>query len=264
MVYASTLNWNLLYSKFWESAFVGAQNYIDTLTDPFFWTNSMRVTLTYSASCIIIEFVLGLALAVIAAQELKGFKTIRLILLLPVLMAPISVGYIWRYMMEPSIGLINYFIENWLGVAQTQAPMWNTSASSSMLSVILVDVWQWTPFMFIIFLAGLLSLPREPLEAATIDGASEWQKFTTITLRMFRPVIIITVLIRLMDTIKFLDVIYALTTGGPAQSTETFTYAIFRETNQTFWVSTGSAMAAILLVLLNIITMAFFRYLKWE
>ena len=262
MIHVSMLDYNLMYTKFEEAPFVGGRNYVDILTSTFFWKNTMWIQLLYSGSCVLIELILGLALAAIAAEELKGFRVIRLLFILPVLMAPISVGYAWRYMMEPSIGLINYFIRDLLGINLT--PMWNTSAYTSMISVILVDVWQWTPFMFLIFLAGIMSLPAEPFEAATIDGASGLQKFRHLTLRMLRPVIIIAVLIRLMDTIKFIDVIYALTTGGPAQTTETFTYAILRETNVKFWISTGSALGLILLIILNIITTILFRYLKWK
>ena len=259
--WTSLLDWNLLYTPFGSAPFVGGANYLTILENPFFWRTNMLVTVLYSAGSTGIEFLAGLGLAILlAAAKPRGEKIFRVIFVMPILMAPIAVGYIWKYMMEPSIGLVNFFLRS----LSLPAPMWNTSASTSLISVILVDAWQWTSFTFLIFLAAIYALPAEPYEAASIDGASTWSKFRFITLRLLTPIIIIVVLIRLMDTMKFIDVIYAMTTGGPAQTTEILAYYIFKQTFQTFWISVGAAGSFILLLIVNIFANVFIRYLPWE
>lgn len=204
-------------------AFIGFDNYRKALADPFVATAAVK-TIVFTVSALAIEIPLGTAIAFLLFKKFKLQGLVRTLLIAPMACAPLAIGLIWRSMYHPEFGVWTYFAKffgvegiNFLG-----------QRSTAMMSVIIFDVWQWTPFVTFIVLAGLQSLRREPYEAANIDGASNWQVFSRLTFPMMIPLLFVAFLLRLLELIKYYDGIYALTMGGPGTSTETLSWLLYR------------------------------------
>jgi len=212
----------------------------------------MVVTLTYVGVALTLEFFLGLGLALLIFQKLKGMRFFRAFLILPTLTAPAAVGWMWLYIYDPNVGILNRF----LALFGVQPLLWNTSINSSLLSVILMDVWQWTPFMFLILLAGFESVPEEVQEAVRVDGGSYWQALRHVTLPLMSTVIVVALMFRLMDLFRFYDAIAVL--KAPAQSAEIITQHIFRQAFSYGDQGMASAESYILLLIMNVILFVFF------
>ena len=173
----------------------------------------------------------------------------RSLMILPMVVTPVVTGLTWRIMYNPTFGLINYF----LGMFGFEPRAWVDKASTALPALIIADVWQWTPFMFLMIYAGMQSLPDEPFEAARVDGATGWQSFRFLTLPMLSQVILVAILLRTIESIKTFDIIFALTRGGPGTATQTlniYTFALAFE-----WLKPGyaAAIAVIILVLVTIL-----------
>jgi multiple sugar transport system permease protein len=222
--------------------YVGLDNYRFALNDVFFWTATGR-TILFAIIAVSIEMILGISIAFLL-NRLKWFKGIvRSLLLLPLAAAPAAVGLIWRYMYHPDFGVYNFFMsllglpeQNWLG-----------SPKLAFASVIIFDIWQWTPFVAIITLAGLQSLPKEPFEAAELDGASMVQVLRRLTFPMLMPVLTLVFVLRSIDAIRLYDPIVMLTSGGPGTATETLTYYLYRVGLKFFRLDQASAMSILFL-----------------
>jgi multiple sugar transport system permease protein len=229
--------------------FVGLENYHYVLGDSFFW-DSVRRTLIFAGSSVTVQLVLGMGIALLL-NGMSYFKGLaRSFILLPIAVSPLAVGLIWRYMYHPDFGIFNAMLasvglpeQNWLG-----RPV------LAMISIIAFDIWQWTPFVTLIFLAGLQSLPRQVFEAAEIDGASFWQSFRLISYPMLSRVIIFVSLLRFMDAIRLYDSVFALTSGGPGTATEVLTYYIYRTGIRFFRLDIASAMSILFLYATIVIT----------
>ncbi len=232
-----------------SARFLGFDNYARLLSgrDPQFWP-SVRNTLTLALAATSVELVLGFTIAVF----LDGFSdrargVIISVLLLPMVVTPVIVGLVWKLMFNSEHGVINYLL-GYVGLR----PAW-LGPDLSLFSVMLVEVWQWTPFVTLILLAGLASLPKEPHEAAAIDGASAWQSLLYVTLPLLQPVIWLAALLRLIDVLKIFDIIFIMTGGGPGSTTETLAIRSYRLGFVfTGWIGRSSAVA----VLLALLTMA--------
>ena len=240
-----------------ETDFVGLANYAKLLVDPAFH-ESFWVTLIFAFTVVAVEMVLGVGLALLLDRNIRGMSVLRTLFILPMMIAPVVVGLVWRYMFHQTYGTFNRFLEaiglegvNWLG----QYPL---------LSVILADIWQWTPFIFILSLAALQSLPRSALEAARIDGATGWQQIIYIKLPLMAPVLIVTMLLRLIDAFKVLEVILVLTGGGPGLSTEILALRIARTAREFRELGEAAAMSNYLLMLLMILTLGMFAFTRWQ
>lgn len=256
MIWASLLDWNPS-QRIGEAAFVGVRNYLALFDDAAF-RESLFVTLKFAAIVVSVEMVLGVALALLLDRELRGMSVLRTIFILPMMIAPIVVGLIWRYMYHPSIGILNRTLDS-LGLEPIP---WLSTGGWAFASVVIADVWQWTPFIFILSLAALQSLPRSALEAARIDGASGWQLVVHIKLPLMMPVLVVTALLRLIDAFKVLEVILVLTGGGPGLSTEILSLRIFRTASEFRELGQAAAMANLLLILLLVLTVAMFAYTR--
>ncbi|MEO0637690.1 MAG: sugar ABC transporter permease, partial [Pseudomonadota bacterium] len=250
MIYASFLRWNPS-QRIGEAEFIGFDNYIDLLGDEAFLESTL-VTLKFAFAVVSIEMVLGVGLALLLDRNLRGMSILRTIFILPMMIAPIVVGLMWRYMYHPSIGTFNRILEDF-GLGPVP---WLTQGNWALTSVILADVWQWTPFIFILALAALQSLPRSAMEAARIDGASAWQTIWHIKLPLMMPVLIVTLLLRLIDAFKVLEVVLVLTNGGPGLSTEILSLRIFRTAQEFRELGTAAAMSNYLLIMLMLLTIA--------
>jgi len=256
MIWGSFRDWDPSQSIS-ETEFVGLANYARLLVDPAFHA-SFWVTMVFAFTVVAVEMVLGVGLALLLDRNIRGMSVLRTLFILPMMIAPVVVGLVWRYMFHQTYGTFNRFLEaiglegvNWLG----QNPL---------LSVIIADIWQWTPFIFILSLAALQSLPRSALEAARIDGATGWQQIIHIKLPLMAPVLIVTMLLRLIDAFKVLEVILVLTGGGPGLSTEILALRIARTAREFRELGEAAAMSNYLLMLLMVLTLGMFAFTRWQ
>jgi multiple sugar transport system permease protein len=230
----------------------GLSNYRSILHDHVFWT-AVGTTARYVVFAVVIETLLGLGLALLVSRELRFGGIIRLGLILPMTIAPVVVGVIWRLMYASDIGIVNP-VFRWLGLHE---PNVLANTTSAFIGVIAVDVWEWTPLLFLIILAGLQSIPQEPLEAARIDGAGPTRTFFDHTLPLLLPVLMVAVVLRTIDAIGTFDQIFVLTKGGPGTSTQLIsTYAYNTAFQFTQYGRAMAMMVALLAVLLLLMIVA--------
>jgi multiple sugar transport system permease protein len=256
MFYASFLNWNPS-QRIGEADWVGLRNYVSLISDPAFH-ESIGVTLIFATSVVTLEMALGVGLALLLDRNIRGLTLLRTLFILPMMIAPIVVGLMWRYMYHPSVGVFNRALKS-MGFAPIP---WLSEAHWALASIIIADVWQWTPFIFILALAALQSLPRSALEAARIDGAGAWAQIWHIKLPLMVPVLIVTLLLRLIDAFKVLEVVLVLTNGGPGLSTEILSLRIARTASEFRELGKAAAMSNMLLLVLMALTLIMFFYGK--
>lgn len=250
MVFGSFRDWNPSQS-IGESDFVGLKNYVTLWYDASF-RESLSVTLRFAFFVVTIEMFIGVGLALLLDRNIRGISLLRTLFILPMMIAPVVVGLMWRYMYHPSVGIFNRFLE-YVGL-----PKVDWLGQHALTSVIAADVWQWTPFIFILSLAALQSLPGSAIEASRIDGANAWQQIIYIKLPLMMPVLIVTGLLRLIDAFKVLEVILVMTQGGPGLSTEILALRISRTATEFRELGVAAAMSNYLLILLLIFTLAMF------
>lgn len=256
MVYASFLDWNPS-QRIGEAEWVGLRNYVGLLGDASF-RESFAVTLSFAAIVVSSEMALGVGLALLLDRNIRGVSALRTLFILPMMIAPIVVGLMWRYMYHPTVGVFNQTLT---GLGLDPVP-WLSDGTWAFVSVVIADVWQWTPFIFILALAALQSLPRSAMEAARIDGATPWQMIWHVKLPLMAPVLIVTALLRLIDAFKVLEVILVMTNGGPGLSTEILALRISRTASEFRELGVAAAMSNVLLILLMLLTIAMFVYTK--
>lgn len=238
------------------SGFVGLKNFTDLFANPYFW-NSMKFTFTFVPITVITEFFLGLLIALLFNREIKGKKYWRSFLTLPMFAAPVGVGYLWVTILYGNKGPITNFLQ----LFGLKGIPWLANPHLAVLCSMIVDIWQWTPFCFIILLAALQSVPRETLEAASVDGASSKQTFFHIVLPLITPLALLTLVFRLVDSFKTFDMIYGLTQGGPGRATEIYTMYTYRTAFKFFNFGTANALGIILLAIASIIiTLVFSKF----
>jgi multiple sugar transport system permease protein len=235
---------------------IGLNNYLEAFKDLTFWT-AIKNTTIFSL-VLVVEFVFGFGLALLINYTLRIGRVVKVFLMAPMMVAPVVVSLMWRFMYNTNYGIINYFLTS-IGMPRIS---FLNSPGTAMLSVMIVDIWQWTPFFFVILYAGLQSLPKDPYEAAAIDGASPFQSFIYITLPLFRSLITIAVLIRLMEILKTFDLFYILTQGGPGLSTEVLSYYIYRVSFKWFELGYGAALSFILIIIVTLISLGIIRLIE--
>ena len=218
--------------------FVGLDNYRTVLHDGAFWS-SVWVTLKFTLTAVTLEMVLGIAIAFLIHGATVGKGVIRSLMILPLATSAAVTGLFWRYLYDPQFGLINYF----LGLIGLPEPNWLGDYTIALWSVILFDVWQWTPFVALIALAGLQALPKEPFEAAELDGASTFRVLRTLTFPMLKPVLFLVLVLRTIDSVRLYDAVAVLTRGGPGTVTETMTFYLYRTGLKLFRMDYASTMA---------------------
>jgi multiple sugar transport system permease protein len=239
------------------SSFSGFDNFAYLFGDHVF-QQSLVATLIFAGASVALEFGLGLGIAVLLDRKMPGVGVLRTLLIVPVLISPVGMGLTFRYILAPSYGLLNY----WLGLVGLPTGDWIVSTTWSLPVVILVDVWQWTPFVALILLSGMQGVSTEVTEAAELDGLSEFQKLTKIVLPMIKPIILVVVLIRLIDAIRSFDLVYVLTHGGPGSSTELLSIFSYVTGFTSGDMGTAAAIAWITVVLVNILVSFFLRSLS--
>lgn len=256
MIWGSFRDWNPSQT-IGEAEFVGFKNYITLWGDPNFH-ESLGVTLKFAFFVVSIELLVGVGLALLLDRDIRGISVLRTMFILPMMIAPVVVGLMWRYMYHPTVGTFNRTLDS-LGL-----PTVDWLGQHALMSIIIADIWQWTPFIFILSLAALQSLPRSALEAARIDGATAWQQIIHIKLPLMMPVLIVTALLRLIDAFKVLEVILVMTEGGPGLSTEILALRISRTATEFRELGVAAAMSNYLLMLLLLLTVAMFAFNRWQ
>lgn len=205
----------------WE--FVGTANFARLFSDGQFQA-ALRNTAVFTIIVVSVEFALGLGLALLLDKYIRRLTFLKTVLMIPMMLPPIAVAITWKLIYEPQFGVLNEIMYR-LGLP-TQA--WAGDVDLAMFSIIVADVWQWTPFIFLLMLAGLASLPVEPYEAAELDGASSWRQFWDLTIPFLKPVIAIALLLRVMDALRLFDLVFILTGGGPADRTKVLSLYIYQ------------------------------------
>jgi multiple sugar transport system permease protein len=235
-------------------SFQGGQNWVRLVHDERFW-NSLAVTVKIAGVATILEYLLGLGLALLLNQKVPGQGFFRMVFLMPMMLAPIAVGYLWRMMFGPAYGPINALLVR-LGLPMQE---WLTNSQTAIWAVIMTDVWQWTPFVLLILFAGLQGIPNELVEAARVDGAKSWQLFRYVLFPLLAPASIAAILLRLIEAFKIIDIIYILTTGGPGISTESLTLYAYSIGLRTFDLAYGSTLAFSLFLTVLVVSILFIR-----
>lgn len=238
----SFTNWNLTSGM--PLSFYGLKSYARVLTEPRFLDAVWR-TFYFTFFAVAIEGVLGVAVALILNRAFVGKSLAKLLLLLPLVATPVAVGIVFNLFYDPTIGLANFALKT-LGLPQAE---WISHADTVIPSLILVDVWQWTPMITLIVLAGLAGLSEEPVEAARVDGASEWQILRHVTIPMVMPVILTAVILRLIDALKTFDIIFAMTGGGPGYASETLNIMGFKYSFEYFRMGQSSVILVVLFLI---------------
>lgn len=248
----SFFEWGM--SKNVPMKWVGLTNYIELLSDERF-TLAVGRTFIFSGAAILFEVLLGVSIALFLSRDFVGKNVVKTAFLLPMVATPVAIGLIWTLIYEPTIGIANLVLQK-IGIAPL---VWLGSEHTALMSLVIVDVWQWTPMVLLITLAGVTSLPGEPFESAVVDGATKWQILWKITLPLLRPTILVAVLLRLIDVLKTFDIIYATTQGGPGFATETMNILAFKQGFEYFQFGKASAVLVLFFTIVLAIAVLFIK-----
>jgi len=235
------------------SKFIGLENYGFLLSDDRFW-NALYNTVYFTAVSVFLELILGLAMAMLLNRGFKGKGLMRSIILVPWIIPTVVSAKMWEWMYNPDFGILNYLLRaniNWLG-----SPFWALNAA------VFVDVWKTTPFVVLLLVARLQTIPVDLYQAARVDGASNWYIFRRITLPLLTPMILIVLIFRTLDAFRVFDVIYVLTGGGPGNTTETLSIYAYKTLFQTLQFGYGSALAVTVFICVAITTIFYVKLLR--
>ena len=252
---ASFRDWMLTKPK---GTWLGWQHYAAVLSDPAFLTIVLPNTFGFMFATVTLSLVLGLALALLLNRPYRGQKIVQTVLLLPLMVAPVIAAIMVRWIFNDQFGIVNVVLEA-IGL---EGQPWLAMRWSAFGIILLTDVWLWTPWFTILLLAGLQSLPKDPFEAAAIDGTSRWRVFRYLTLPMLRPVIVVCIVIRSIDAFRTFDIVWTLTGGGPARQTELFSLYAYEQAFIFLNFGRGSAAALIGAVIILIFGMTLYRLLN--
>lgn len=252
---ASTTSWEL-GRPLADASYVGMDNFTRLFSGSVTLGHSLKLSLYYTAGALAIELLLGLCIALLLERVVRGLSLLMSVLLVPMILMPAMVGMIWRLYFSYE-GLVNWVT----GLVGAPALNW-FSPEWAMPAVILVDVWQWTPFFTLILLAGLQALPREPMEAAAVDGAGPWQLLRYVKLPLLAPLILIVSTLRVMELLRQFDLVFVMFGGGPGNATEILPLAVFRTTLQQAQAGRGAAFSIVLIAIVMSIAWAFIALMR--
>ena len=242
-----------------NTKFIGLTNYLLILTDTYTWERFI-FTFKYVGLSVAIQFTLGILIAWLLQRNFRGKDAIFTVVLMPMMLCPIVVGLLWRFMFNTEWGIVNYFLHDLLGFARIE---WLGMEQNSLWATIIANTWMWTPFMVLLASAAFSSVPKYLYEAASVDRASGWFKFTNITLPLSAPILVLALIFRLMDEMKQFDLIYTLTGGGPGDATQTVSFTLYKTAFQYFYTGEGSAWAFILLIIIIGLSSILIRLLNY-
>jgi multiple sugar transport system permease protein len=259
-LYFSFHQWTVYLSSWWDADFVGLDLFQDVLTDPRFGWAVVR-SLAFATGSTLGCFVFGFLLAYLMYRPFRGQSVYYIIFILPMLTVPVVVAYTAEMLLYRS-GPINDLISRLLHVNFQVS--WLTDPNIALLTVALLEIWNWTPFSFIIMMAGLAAIPKEPIEAAEILGASKWRIFWEVQVPLLRPVILLALVLRFLEAMAEFPKTWALFQGGPGSATETLPVYIFMTTWQYFEISKGAAMSYLVMMLMIVIVLIAIHLLRRE
>ena len=249
---------NLISGDFSPS---GIDNYLTVVADPEFW-NGVRLSVVFTVSCLVLQFVIGYALALFFRKPFPGNGVIRALLLVGWILPPVVTGTIFKWIFDSDYGVLNHFL---MVVGIVDAPVtWLTGSVTSMVAVIVANLWVGIPFNMLLLLSGLHTIDESLYEAAQVDGAGWWRQFTSITCPLMRPVIVSVLLLGVINTYKVFDLIYTMTKGGPVSATTTLPVYTYLETFKVFEFGNGAAASTLTLVLPLVLSWFYVRSLKEE
>lgn len=255
-LWLSTFQYNLLRPR--QTAYVGLGNYLAILTNPAH-LNSLWTTVRFTALAVVAQTLIGTALALVLNLNFPGNHLVRTLVLMPMLISEVVAALSWRLIFHTEFGLLNYL----LGLVGIAPKVW-LGEDLSFISVLMVEIWQHTPFVMLIILAGLQTIPHELIEASMVDGASRWQRFRFVILPLMIPIILLALVFRTMFTLRVFTPVWVLTSGGPADSTLVIGIDIYRTAFRYYDLGAAAALSIILLVATLFITLAYMRLLKRE
>jgi multiple sugar transport system permease protein len=238
--------------------FVFLENYREILGDEIFWT-ATRNTFAFVIITVSMELILGFLIALLLTEITRGRRLANSIILLPMIITPVIVALLWRYMYDPQFGIINYAIKS-LGYPETIG--WLSRESLALPSIAVVDIWEMTPFVILVLHAGMLTVPEEMTEAARVDGATYWQVVRHLIIPYLMPLILLVLLLRTMDTYRVFDVVFVLTKGGPGLATEVIGLYTYRSSFIFFRMGYGMALAIVTLLIILVISLGYLRLLQ--
>lgn len=238
--------------------FIGLKNFARAFSDYRFW-DSLQVTLFFVVVSVTLTVLIGLGLALLFHREMRGQRVFRSLFTMPLFTAPIALGYLGLTIFHEEVGAVNTVLR---ALGMTNLPRWFSDVWMARLAIVLVDVWQWTPFCFLVILAGLQSLPEEIYEAARLDTSSGWDMFRYITFPLLTPVLFTVTMLRLVEAFKVLDIPFSMTSGGPGAATQTYSFYIYLTGLRNFNMGYASALAYLLLIVMAAISMFFFSRLR--
>ena len=260
MVYTIRLSfyeWNLHRSPA-PTTFVGLENYERIFHDANF-QNSLKVTGLFVGASVALEVLIGLLVALLLSRETKLHRAVRKILILPFVLSPALVGISWRFFLNPDFGIIDHLLRAMFPIDKTF--IWLASKTWAMIFVLFADMWQWTPFVILIFSAGLASIPREVYDAAQVDGAGKWQLFRFITLPFIIPTLVVALIIKTIYSVKVFDPIVTMTRGGPGAATDLLSYHVYKVAFMFFHMGDAAAISFFLAMILTILVTFYVRLL---
>jgi len=232
--------------------YIGWENFVWAWQDPALF-NSIKVTLIFTVFAVTAELFLGLLIAFLLEKGIKGIVVLRTVFIIPIMIAPVVVGLLWRYLFDANFGLINHIVS----LFGFEPIVWLGTPGLALPAIIITDIWQWTPFMFILFLAGLQSLPKDPVEAAQVDGATTWQVIRQVKLPLLAPVIWVAVILRIIDAFRSLEVMFIMTFGGPGRETEVLSLNIYKTAFMSQRLGLAAVNSIFLLAFIILLSVAF-------
>lgn len=245
-----------------NGAFIGFDNFRQLIRhDAIFWS-SFWLTIRFVVVTVAIEFALGFALAWLIWRFVERQRLLTTLLLVPMMIAPVAIGLIWRLMLQGDFGMATYYL-HWLGLLPKASAVFS-SPELVMPAIIAIDVWQWTPFVTLIMLAGLMSLPKAPFEAATMDGAGPWRQFTDVALPLLRPIIALVLMLRGIDAFKEFDKVFIMTGGGPGTLSELLSIYAYRVNFKNWNLGYGAAVAFMVYLVVLILCSVLYKAVYWK
>ncbi len=252
---------NMYLPRAMKARFVGLDNYGKVFSEQYMF-NSLKVTVMFVVGAVVLELFLGMVLALLLNSKIRGRGFFRAVFILPLMIPPIVAAMNWKALLHPTYGAVNYYLRFILG--EGYVGDWLANRFTALPTLIVVDAWQWTPFMALVLLAGMQTLPLETYEAAQIDGANKWQQFWRITIPLMRNIIMAAVLIRMIDAFKLYDLVSRRTEGGPGISTETLCFLIFKTGVKFFQLGQAGAFAIVFLFGVTLLAIFVHRNLRRE
>src|SRR5579863_9465259 len=253
LCFMSLHRWSMV--GFEPPRFIGFNNFL-ALADDERFTDSLWRTLLFTALGVASNIPAGLGIALLLDQRFFGRNLLRALLILPMVATPAAMGLVWVVMLDPTLGIIRFLFR---GIGIATPPLWLSDPVWVLPTLVVVDAWMWTPMVALISLAGLAALPPEPFEAARVDGASAWQRFRFITLPLLMPTLLVAVMLRVMDLLKVIDIIYVMTGGGPGHASETINVYNYLVALSYDRIGYGAAVALVLFAIVLLCTLGLVR-----